>query len=95
MQEDNNMVSMSVKISEEDLAKALDQKLDEFNRSVWTPQIEGQKAALELPGIVDQVVAMAEIKNDDGESYRAFICNRPNPFGYPAGDRSGFVDAAR
>ena len=32
---------------------------------------------------------MAEIKADDGSAYRAFVCQALNPWGYPAGDRSG------
>ena len=67
----------------------LDEKTDDFNRRVYTPQIEGSKTGLELPGIVDQVITMAEIKADDGSSYRAFVCQALNPWGYPAGDRSG------
>ncbi len=70
----------------------LDQKLDDFNRKVYSPQIEGSKTGLELPGIVDQVITMAEIKQDEGQgensSYRAFICQTLNPFSYPAKDRS-------
>ena len=53
------------------------------------PQIEGSKTSLELPGIVDEVVTLAELKADDGSSYRAFICHTLNPWGFPAKDRSG------
>lgn len=67
----------------------LDEKRDDFNRPYFEPQIEGSKTGLELPGIVDQVISMAELKSEDGTSYRAFVCSRPNPWGYPAGDRSG------
>lgn len=63
-------------------------KLDDFNRKVFSPQIEGSKAALELPGIVDQVISMV-LKSDDGTPYRAFVCQHINPWGYPAKDRSG------
>ena len=72
----------------------LDQKLDEYNRPIWTLQIEGQKAGLEIPGIVDQIVSMVEIPIDEksNELTRAFVCNRPNPWSYPAGDRSGKLD---
>jgi hypothetical protein len=66
----------------------LDQKLDDFNRKIYSPQIEGSKTGLELPGIVDQVITMAEVKQDEEESYRAFICQTLNPFSYPAKDRS-------
>ena len=74
----------------------LDEKLDDFNRKVFVPQIEGSKTAAELPGIVDEVVTLAEIKaqNEDGSvsSYRAFITHTLNPYGYPAKDRSGQLD---
>lgn len=70
----------------------LDEKLDDFNRKVFVPQIEGAKTGLELPGIVDEVLTMAEIKCEDGRLYRAFICQTLNPWGYPAKDRSGRLD---
>lgn len=75
----------------------LDQKLDEYNRPIWTLQIDGQKAGLEIPGIVDQVVSMVEMPFEDGSGnaavpIRAFVCTRPNSWGYPAGDRSGKLD---
>jgi hypothetical protein len=36
----------------------LERVTDEFNRVTWQPQMEGGKAARELPGIVDQVISM-------------------------------------
>ncbi len=70
----------------------LDEKLDDYNRAVWTPQIEGSQGALKLPGIFDEVISMVEMKNDDGPPYRAFVCHKVNPWGYPAKDRSGRLD---
>ncbi|GGE82619.1 ATP-binding protein [Stappia taiwanensis] len=70
----------------------LDTKLDDFNRKVFAPQIDGSKTGLELPGIVDEVITMAELKADGGEPYRAFVCQTLNPWGYPAKDRSGRLD---
>lgn len=70
----------------------LDEKLDDFNRKVFSPQIEGSKASLELPGIVDQVVSMVVLKNEEGNPYRAFVCQHINPWGYPSKDRSGRLD---
>jgi hypothetical protein len=70
----------------------LDEKLDDFNRRVFSPQIDGSKTGNELPGIVDEVIAMAEISENDGTPYRAFICQTLNPLGYPAKDRSGRLD---
>ena len=67
----------------------LDEKLDDFNRKVFVPQIDGAKTGLELPGVVDEVLTMAEVKDEDGAAYRAFVCLTLNPWGYPAKDRSG------
>ena len=67
----------------------LDEKLDDFNRKVFQPQIDGAKTGLELPGIVDEVLTMAEVKDEAGNASRAFICQTLNPWGYPAKDRSG------
>ena len=67
----------------------LDEKLDDFNRRVFAPQIDGSKTGLELPGIVDEVLTLAEIKDEAGKPYRAFVCQTLNPWGFPAKDRSG------
>ena len=81
----------------------LDEKLDDFNRKVFQPQIDGSKTGLELPGIVDEVITMAELKGEPGQEtvrgtvspanggdpYRAFVCQTINPWGFPAKDRSG------
>ena len=74
----------------------LDEKTDDYNRRYFEPQIEGTKTGLELPGIVDQVITMADIDYQaDGskiDPYRAFVCHTINPKGYPAKDRSGRLD---
>lgn len=70
----------------------LDEKLDEFNRKIFGLQIDGSKTANELPGIVDQVITMAEIKDKPGEVRRGFITHTINPYGYPAKDRSGKLE---
>ena len=70
----------------------LDEKLDDFNRRVFSPQIEGSKTGLELPGIVDEVLTLAQIKGQDGSPFRAFVCQTLNPWGFPAKDRSGRLD---
>ena len=67
----------------------LDEKLDDFNRRVFQPQIDGAKTGLELPGIVDEVLTMAEVQDEGGAASRAFICQTLNPWNYPAKDRSG------
>ncbi len=70
----------------------LDEKLDDFNRRIFQPQIDGSKTGLELPGIVDEVLTMAEIKDESGAPYRAFVCQTINPWNFPAKDRSGRLD---
>lgn len=67
----------------------LDAKEDDYGRTQWVPQIEGSKVGRELPGIVDQVITYQEMQSDDGLKYRGLVCTSPNPFGYPAKDRSG------
>ena len=69
----------------------LDEKFDEYNQKYFTMQIQGNKTGLELPGIVDQVITMTEIKDEDNpdKSYRAFITQSGNKYGFPAKDRSG------
>jgi hypothetical protein len=62
----------------------LDQKTDDFNRIIYSPQVEGSKTAAELPGILDEVITMAAIQGT-----RKFICQTLNVEGYPAKDRSG------
>jgi len=70
----------------------LDEKVDDFNRKIFVPQIDGSKTGLELPGIVDQVITMADIPDANGQAQRAFVCQTLNAWGYPAKDRSGRLD---
>lgn len=70
----------------------LDEKTDDFNRRVFQPQIEGAKTGMELPGIVDEVLTLAEVSDGNGGSFRALVCQTINEFGFPAKDRSGRLD---
>ena len=70
----------------------LDQKLDDFNRKIFMPQIDGAKTGLELPGIVDQVITMIDVPDANGQPQRTFVCQTLNPFGYPAKDRFGRLE---
>jgi hypothetical protein len=78
----------------------LEKVTDEFNTVTWQPQMEGTKAARELPGIVDQVLSMQLfVGNADGTwvldekaTERRLVCRAGNPFGLPAKDRSGRLD---
>lgn len=61
----------------------------------WEPQMEGSKAGMELPGLVDEVLTMAEIKVKRGEeetTRRGLVCQKINPWHYPAKDRSGVLN---
>ena len=78
----------------------LERIVDDFNREHWQPQMEGGKAARELPGIVDQVVSMS-LFEPDGDGWRhepakgqarRLVCRSGNPYGLPAKDRSGSLD---
>jgi hypothetical protein len=71
------------------LVGILDKKLDDFNRPYFALQIEGAKTSLELPGVVDELITLAELRTEKGEPYRAFVCTTLNSFDYPAKDRSG------
>jgi len=70
----------------------LDKKSDDFNRVYYEIQIDGSKTGLELPGIFDQIITMAEIPQQDGSTFRAFVNHTLNPYGYPAKDRSGRLE---
>ena len=66
----------------------LDEKKDDYGRIAYQPQIDGSKTGLELPGIVDEVITLAEVIPQEGKPYRAFFCQTINKYGYPAKDRS-------
>ena len=79
----------------------LEKVVDDFNRVTWQPQMEGGKAARELPGIVDQVLTLS-LFAEDGDGWRhdpekaqsrRLVCQSGNLFGLPAKDRSGRLDA--
>jgi len=70
----------------------LDSEKDDLNRVTWNPQLEGSKTGREIPGIFDQVMTLQSFKTDEGEMYRALVCQQQNPWGYPAKDRSGRLE---
>lgn len=78
----------------------LEKIIDDYNRPIWQPQMEGSKAGRELPGIVDQVCSMHFFSRDDGgapvldetASERLLVCRSGNPYGLPAKDRSGVLE---
>jgi hypothetical protein len=71
----------------------LEEKTDDFNRRYYQLQLEGAKTALELPGVLDEVITLAILKADDGTPYRGFVTRADNAYGYPSKDRSGQLDA--
>lgn len=71
----------------------LEEALDDFKRRYLRLQLEGSKTALELPGVLDEVVTLAVLKADDGTTYRGFVTRADNPYGFPSKDRSGRLDA--
>jgi hypothetical protein len=78
----------------------LEKVTDECNAVTWQPQMEGTKAARELPGIVDQVLSMQLFARnvegawvlDEKSAERRLVCRAGNPYGLPAKDRSGRLD---
>ncbi|GHS91902.1 hypothetical protein AGMMS49949_03070 [Alphaproteobacteria bacterium] len=66
----------------------LEPRTDEFQKQTWHLQCEGNKMALEIPGILDEVISMIADQNGN----RIFVCPTLNPLGYPAKDRSGRLD---
>ena len=75
----------------------LESNTDTFGNTTHKPQSEGAKAANELPYIVDQIVTLSDFDVVDGVAThnigkgesRFLVCKSPNPWGLPAGDRSG------
>jgi hypothetical protein len=68
----------------------LERVVDEFNRGEWQLQAEGSKTGRELPGIVDQILIYQFLDfGDDKPPSRGFVCTSPNPWNFPAKDRSG------
>jgi ABC-type cobalamin/Fe3+-siderophores transport system ATPase subunit len=70
----------------------LEKSIDELNVASWQPQIEGNKTGRELPAIVDEIITMTWVDFGDHKPVRALVCTNPNPWGYPAKDRSGRLE---
>jgi AAA domain len=75
------------------LIGALETVTDEFGRTEHKLQAEGQRVPREILGIVDLVITMAMVDFNDGQpAQRAFVTTSPNPWKYPAKDRSGRLE---
>ena len=83
----------------------LEKVVDDMNRVTFQPQMEGGKAARELPGIVDQVMTLDLFTQEEGPegartwrhdpdkgTERRLVCQSANPWRLPAKDRSGRLD---
>ena len=70
----------------------LEKVTDEFNVATLQAQMEGSRTGRELPGIVDEIISMQWVDFGGGAPARAFVCNSPNPWGYPAKDRAGRLE---
>jgi hypothetical protein len=75
------------------LIGALETFTNEYGQIEHVLQAEGQRVPREIAGIVDVVVTMHWVDFGDGKpGQRAFVCTSPNPWKYPAKDRSGRLD---
>lgn len=71
----------------------LERVTDELNVATWQLQAEGSKVARELPAIVDQIISYQYLDFGDSKPLtRGFVCTSPNPWSYPAKDRSGRLE---
>lgn len=71
---------------------AMEQSKDDFGRLTWDPHLEGTATGRALPGIVDEVISYALLADEEGGTYRAFVTQKDNEWGFPAKDRSGRLD---
>ena len=75
------------------LIGALETVADDYGQIEHKLQAEGQRVPREIHGIIDIVTTMTTIDFNDGKpAQRAFVCTSPNPWRYPAKDRSGRLD---
>jgi AAA domain len=75
------------------LIGALESVVDEYGRLEHRLQAEGQRVPREIAGIVDIVLTMHWLDFGDSKpAQRGFVCTSPNPWRYPAKDRSGKLE---
>jgi hypothetical protein len=75
------------------LIGALESVVDEYGQLKHRLQAEGQRVPREIAGIVDVVLTMHWLEFVDGKpAQRGFVCSSPNPWQYPAKDRSGKLE---
>ena len=52
----------------------------------------GKQDRPRVAGIVDEIITMKWVDFGDRKPVRAFVCTSPNPWGFPAKDRSGRLE---
>lgn len=75
------------------MATLLDEESDEFKRKFFKLQLEGGQSREKLPGIFDVVLTLANVEFEGQGKHKVFVTQENNPFGYPAKDRSGLLEA--
>jgi len=71
----------------------LEKITDDFGRFVeYRLQMEGAKVPREIGAIVDEVIVIGFLDFGNHKPVRGFVCASPNPWGFPAKDRSGKLD---
>ena len=70
----------------------LEKVVDDFSVVTWRPQIEGQRTGNVLPAIVDELITLEWLDFGDHKPIRTFVCTEPNPWNFPAKDRSGKLE---
>jgi hypothetical protein len=72
------------------LIGALESAANDYGQLEHRLQAEGQRVPREIAGIVDIVITYAWLDFADTKPpQRGFVCTSPNPWRYPAKDRSG------
>lgn len=74
------------------VAAILNREEDDLRNVTYSLQIDGGKAKAELPGIFDNIMTLAILKDAEGQDYRALICTGINRWDYLAKDRGGALD---
>jgi AAA domain len=75
------------------LIGALESAVNDYGQLEHNLQAEGQRVPNEITGIVDIVLTMHMLDFSDGKpTQRGFVCTSPNPWKYPAKDRSGKLE---
>jgi hypothetical protein len=75
------------------LIGALETATNDYGQTEHRLQAEGQRVPREIAGIVDIVLTMHWLDFGDGKpAQRGFVCTSPNPWRYPAKDRSGKLE---